>query len=229
MAKVIKKESFEKRMSLPQRLTALTQELDVTRAPSDAKVVSRGSHALREEANTVLDEAKKRALRLMDAAQKLLGEIEAKTELDKKRGYEEGYEEGLAEVTERLTAVGQTEKHFFADIEPKLMQLVYSCAEKIIIRELKENKDTVLAMIREALREISGSSITIRVHPQDYKLVKERESELLQALDALSTVTVKEDPAIKERGGCVIESPIGTIDAQLSTQLAAIKKALNLE
>jgi len=49
----------------------------------------------------------------------------------------------------------------------------------------------------------------------------------LQKVESGKTLVFREDDTVKV-GGCVVETDIGTIDAQLDTQLNAIKKALAL-
>ncbi len=63
--------------------------------------------------------------------------------------------------------------------------------------------------------------------PKDYENIKKNQAELLQKVEAGKTLLLREDEGVKP-GGCLVETEIGTIDAQLDTQLSAIKKALGL-
>lgn len=191
MGQVIKKDNFEKRLSLEERANAL----DVQHTQEDA--------------------------------QRLLREIHEKTERERERGYDEGYAEGLAELTERLTAVCKLEHDCLKDLEPQVLALVYQCAEKVIARELHQDKASIIDLIRGALRNLSGSRMTIRLNPEDVPMARAHNAALFQVVEATCTMTFKEDPTVAP-GGCIIESEIGTIDAQLGTQLAALKKALHI-
>ncbi len=70
--------------------------------------------------------------------------------------------------------------------------------------------------------------MTVRLHPDDFAWVKERESELLSALEGMATLSMRADSRVAPHG-CVIESEVGTLDAQLETQLASMKKVLGIK
>ena len=46
-------------------------------------------------------------------------------------------------------------------------------------------------------------------------------------LDHSSSIQIRSDEKVKPKG-CIVESEVGTIDAQLENQLKAIRKALGL-
>lgn len=229
MNKVIKKETFEKRLSLEERIDHLTQDPEFLRpAFSPGKVLSKSEHLLQEEASPILIEAKRRATALQEEAKRLLAEAGERVREEERAGYEAGYQDGLAEVTERLTRLCEREDQSLRDIEPQVLRLVYDACEKILAQELMQTKDAIVPIVRQALRELAGSHMVVRLNPEDIGIVKERETELLQAIAPSATILFKADSAVKP-GGCVIESEIGAIDAQLSTQLGAMKRALGLE
>ena len=62
---------------------------------------------------------------------------------------------------------------------------------------------------------------------KDYKTVKSEGYEFKVVIDRTKRIIFKEDEAIL-KGGCIVETEVGTIDAQLETQVEAIKKALEL-
>jgi flagellar biosynthesis/type III secretory pathway protein FliH len=72
-----------------------------------------------------------------------------------------------------------------------------------------------------------GEKITVRLNPKDYEKIKKNEAEFLKSLENVKSLSFREDEAVA-KGGCLVQTEIGTIDAQLDTQLSAIKKALGL-
>jgi flagellar assembly protein FliH len=84
----------------------------------------------------------------------------------------------------------------------------------------------VIRQVRDALRRVVGvESVILRVHPDDEPAVREHRQPLLTGVDSLREFVVEADEKI-ERGGCIIESPSGTIDARLSTQLRQVETAV---
>ena len=231
MSTIIKKETFEKGLTLEERLDHLGSGTSASGSvpgfSAGAKIVSKGSHVIQEEAQKIIATAKKRALALQTEARQLLEEASERVDADRQAGYDAGYQEGLAEVTERLSAVSKFENNFLKTVEPEIMRLVYDTCEKVLGRELRENKDAIIGIVRQALRGLAGSNLLIRLNPDDYKTVKDREHDLLSVIEATATLVMKADDTVAA-GGCVIESEIGTIDAKLATQLAAIKRALGV-
>jgi flagellar assembly protein FliH len=108
-----------------------------------------------------------------------------------------------------------------------MIKLIFAIAEKIIGREFSESDKAIMNVIRLAVSDAVGEKITIRLNPKDHENIKKNEKELYEQIESGKTLIFREDETIKP-GGCTVETEIGTIDAQLETQLNAIKKALGL-
>jgi type III secretion protein L len=112
-----------------------------------------------------------------------------------------------------------------ADVERDLLRLSVKIAEKIIGREIKNNREAIVDIVANALRQARRNEmITMRVNPADLPIIEAHRQRLDRAgrehfLDIVS------DPRISA-GGCVIESESGAIDAQLETQLRVLERAL---
>jgi flagellar assembly protein FliH len=79
---------------------------------------------------------------------------------------------------------------------------------------------TVAKVVRNALSHVRvKESLRVRLNPEDHALLSQGTPEFLEA------VTLVADPGI-ERGGAVIESSGGNLDAQIEEQLAEIEKSL---
>ena len=150
-------------------------------------------------------------------------------------------EEGLAETTETLAqereqlAAQQTaaiaeinaeRERFYREAEPELLKLAFTIAEKIIGRELSEHPELVLDLIRKSLKRLKDKSeLRIRVNPEDLQLVREARAELAGSVDGIEKIEVTDDRRVG-RGGCIIESPDGTLDARIATQLAEVERSM---
>lgn len=226
MAKILKGDEFKKRMNLKDRLDSdvpvgIGSSLDLGR------VVDREVLDASARAKELLDEAKEEALRVRTEAKELYVQVGQEMEKARQEGHAQGYQEGLQQGLELLERVKELRQKLFDDNEKEMVRLVFSIAEKIIGREFSENDKAIMNVIRLAIGDAVGEKIYVRLNPQDYGNIKKNEAELLQKIEGGKTLVFKEDEGVKP-GGCLVETEIGTIDAQLETQINAIKKALGL-
>lgn len=145
-------------------------------------------------------------------------------------GYQDGYRDGLA-------ALEQFKQSFAAQMTSQIGQLMQSCgheldalrqdmaralavsathlARQIVRSELNARPELVAQVAQEALDTLlmSARQITVRVHPDDHALVMQGASEVLHERGA----RLLADPAIA-RGGCLVESDIGVIDASVAAR-----------
>jgi flagellar assembly protein FliH len=175
--------------------------------------------------------------------------FEEKAALDEaaqlQREYQRGWEEGRRaaggewhrmrdtwehETRERLESVisNLRRQHhgLLVRMEQELLTFALSVAGRIVRREVRLQNDIVIGQIQEAVRRVVGTdTIKLRIHPEDEQMVRNHRGALLALSDSVRDVIIEPDPMI-ERGGCVIESPAGNVDARLSTQLRQIESAL---
>ncbi len=226
MAKIVKGEDFKKRLNLQERI-------DTEVAPTFNTKFDLGGVVDREildasgQAREIVEEARQDAQRLKVEAQDILNQVRQEMEKAKLEGYQEGYEEGVEKGLEMLIRVKELRQKLFDDNEREMLKLVFEIAEKIIAREIRDNEKAIFNIVRMALSDAVGEKIQIRLNPQDYENIKKNEEELLQKVESGRNYVFRSDDSIKQ-GGCVVETEIGTIDAQLETQLGAIKKVLGV-
>ncbi len=180
-----------------------------------------------EKAKAVINEAVEEAERIRSEAREVMGHVEAEMEKAKTDGYEIGREEGLVTVTEEATKLQALREEFYKNAEPEIIKLVMMISEKVIGKMVRENEDTIKSIVRQAVDSSLGERITVRLNPEDYKTVTNDELEFKDILDRTKRIFFKEDDSIT-KGGCIVETEVGTIDARLETQLKAIRKALEL-
>ncbi|HEX5034205.1 MAG TPA: FliH/SctL family protein [bacterium] len=226
MAKILKGEDFKKRLNLQDRI-----ESDLSSAfsggPEIGGVIDREILDASDQAKIIISEAKAAAEKIKAEAKEVLGQVQEEMEKARQQGFEQGQQEGLQQGLEMLQRVKELRQKLFDDNEREMVKLIFEIAEKIIGREFRENDKAIMNVIRLAVSDAVGEKIIVHVNPKDYEKVKKNEEELLQKVESGKTLVFREDDTVKV-GGCVVETDIGTIDAQLDTQLNAIKKALAL-
>lgn len=226
MAKILKGNEFKNKLNLKQRLDS---DISSTLGAGGrmGRIIGRGVLEAGGVAESILDEAKDDASHIREEAREILDKVQEEMEAKKKEGYEKGYQEGLQQGMEMLHRVKELRQKLFTDNEKEMVKLTFEIAKKIIGREIAENDKAIMNIIRLAISDAVGDKITVKVNPKDYANIKKNEKEFLKSIETGKTINFREDEEI-QFGGCVVDTEIGTIDAQLDTQLNAIKKALGL-
>ena len=162
-------------------------------------------------------------------AQALL--VVARAEADRIRAAAtaEGRERGLAAVTELLVSARAEALRSRRAATLDLRGLAVKIAEKLLGRTLALDPAAVVDLTTEALRHAGEpKAIRIRSNPDDLALLESGRPRLLDRARSAGALHLEGDASI-ERGGCIIESELGSVDARLSVQLDAIERALRGE
>ena len=166
---------------------------------------------------------------------------EERLEKEFERGRLQGLAEASAAISERDAAaqiaaqdrvdqlienIARDTNRFTADLEREAYRFAVAVAERIVKREITLDESMVMRQMREAVRRIVGvESITLRVHPDDEALVRSHRATMLSSSDSVREILIESDETI-ERGGCILESATGNVDARIGSQLRQIETAL---
>ncbi|MCB9654206.1 MAG: type III secretion system stator protein SctL [Deltaproteobacteria bacterium] len=192
--------------------------------PRTAKkpIIEREEVDARHRAHAIIGEAEERAQRILDDA-------EEQADQTRQRGYEEGREEGRAEFTQQITKALLGLDRLAQALEPSYVRLVRTCVSEIIGEALKMTDDAIVEIVRRALRDTRQQrEVIVRVNPDDVEMLRRNERRLLEMLARANTIDIREDPTV-DRGGCIVVTELGTIDATLDKQLDALEAALETE
>ena len=153
-------------------------------------------------------------------------------------GYQAGYRDGLAaleafkqsfalQTTQQVGALLDSVGNALDALQQRMAQALAATATELarqIVRgELTARPELVAAVAGEALDTLllSARHIALRVHPNDLALVAQGAGEVLAARGA----RLLPDAAVT-RGGCVVESDLGVIDAGIETRWRRAAAAL---
>jgi flagellar assembly protein FliH len=141
------------------------------------------------------------------------GRGQAQTEIEQ-------FRQGLAvQAGVQVDALIAALTHRLADLEQDLAQRVaavaLALARQVVRSELMQHPATVVSVAQEALGAllVSARHVTLKLHPDDLALVAEGAGELIVARGA----RLVRDRSI-ERGGCIVDSDIGLVDASVATR-----------
>lgn len=163
--------------------------------------------------------------------------VMAELEEIKKQGFSEGYDQGnqkaMSEYTSKIQLAQEIldkaykeKKEIINESEPFVIDLSVEIASKIIQKELETKPELLIEMIKQNLvYSNERSMISICVSPEDYSFVQNQRKQLLESLEGQIEVKILPEHSI-EKGGCVIRTSYGSIDARMDVQLKEIKQAL---
>ena len=84
----------------------------------------------------------------------------------------------------------------------------------------------VINNVVQALRKLkSRGDVVIRVNIADLELTSEHIKDFMSMVENVKSITVLEDSSV-DRGGCIIETDFGQIDARISSQLHEIEEKI---
>ena len=156
-------------------------------------------------------------------AEKIVGEADAAYQAACDRGLAEGLANARLEEAEKMMENVSRTIDYFARVEADAVELVMSAVRKIFSDFKDEEK--VAIVVRGALAAVrSQKTITLRLHPDQVRGVKESMNDILSGFPAIGFVDVVADGRL-EPHACIVETEIGLVETSLDGQLSALRKA----
>jgi flagellar assembly protein FliH len=152
-------------------------------------------------------------------------QIKALLEKAKERGLQKGYQ-SAQELSLRL-------RNLHLDMQKEMRGEILSGAVSIaraaIDAEIKMFEETILPITLKVLSTIPDAKhISLRVNPEDAEYLKNNKERIINALERAKDVEIRNDKHVA-RGGLLIQTEYGLIDAQLATQLEELARAMGNE
>ena len=191
-----------------------------------------------DRANEYLGKVRIEAAAIVNKAQE--DAAEARRQGDKAahmEGYAAGQKKMQEEIDQRLATllpalqnvigeIRDTKQSWLSQWENSAVHVAAAIARRIVRRELSQDPEISLAIIRETLELAAGSSqLRIHLNSDDHQALGPRIEALVGELAELATTEILHDPDVAP-GGCKVETSVGTIDSQLDAQLARIEEEL---
>ncbi|WP_037351077.1 FliH/SctL family protein [Selenomonas sp. FOBRC9] len=157
-------------------------------------------------------------------------------------GFAAGHAEGEAAVREEMaelirTTNAQAEKtlrdahdamrDYLMQAEEDIVSIAMTAVERILPQHFIDVPQMVLPIVRDAILRVKDQKeVVVHVPPDSYDFVLMARDELRGLLTAGDTnLTITSDEAMKP-GDCLVETPNGSVDARLQTQIEQLKKAV---
>jgi flagellar assembly protein FliH len=113
------------------------------------------------------------------------------------------------------------------ELESALIQLALESAQKIV-GGLPINAKTVEKVVREALEQVQDTAeIAVQLHPDDLALLRKQKSSLFDGPPEAGSLRFVASAEVS-RGGCIVQTRFGIVDALRETKLEQLRKAVNV-
>jgi flagellar assembly protein FliH len=150
-----------------------------------------------------------------------------------KKGQEDGFQDGNQEANrliDRLHTVLERildkRQEIIEETEQQIVDLVLLMTRKIVKVITENQRNIVMSNVVQALRKVKGrGDVIIRVNLADVKLTSEHTQEFMKTVESVKKITIVEDSNV-DRGGCIVETDFGAIDARISSQLTELEQKI---
>lgn len=131
--------------------------------------------------------------------------------------------EAMARALEELSRLREA---ILRNSSTDMLRLVLSISRQVIHREASIDPELIMKTIDKALQAaIDADRYTITINPDDLAIVEERKPLFMASVQNIDSIQFKTDPAVS-RGGCLVESQLGQVDATIDGQLEEIENTL---
>ena len=169
------------------------------------------------------------------------GTVAEQLHLARQSGYQDGYRDGLValegfkqsfahqttlQVGTLIQSLGTQIDAMQQEMAEALIATALGLARQVVRSELGAQPDTVALVAREAIDTLllNARHITLRAHPDDQALIAGGAADVIAARG----VRLLADASVA-RGGCVVESNVGIVDAGIETRWRRAVAALGSE
>ena len=158
----------------------------------------------------------------------------------RQQGYEEGFQAGMAAAREELAPATAAFGEALAEVErlrgeaadaveARAVELSLRLAEKVVAGTLDVQPERVIDVVRGALRcLVDRERVVVQVNTLDLELVREAVEPLVATLGGIESLEVQEDRRVS-RGGALVRSVAGEVDATIETKLERAREVLEAE
>ncbi len=206
---------------IPKPEVAIEIEPETAEVPITEQDILRRATA---QAERIVSEAQQNAIEIKQAAWQ--------------EGYREGHEEAQRELDAMTTAQAEDAKNIFVkldaygrDLRQQLLDSVlglsFDIAEKIVNEQLKRDDTVYVGIAKRAIQALNASSkFSLHVSRSEYERFFKEGGQWMQEDIGSVPFTVICDPVVG-KGGCIVESDEGVVDASVSGQLDKLRRIMD--
>lgn len=151
-------------------------------------------------------------------------EVEHLLDLARKAGQKQGIDQGL-EWDQKLKIL---QEKLNREISEDVLKSSVHVAESILNLELERSPESVSNIALKVLSMMpDADQVFLRANPKDVEFLKADKERLINGLERAKDIDIRADKQVL-RGGLLVQTEHGVIDAQMSTQLEEIARAIGV-
>lgn len=171
------------------------------------------------ESKEMLERAREEAKKIIEKAHEQAKEIH-------KTAKEEGYNEGLEIYNEHILYFDDRIKKLRMELQNTILPIVNRTTKQIVGEGLDQHPELVVDIIAKVIKQVTTNhEVKLFVHKDDLELLEDHKEEFKKLFEKLDMFLIEERNDV-EKGSCIIQTEKGILNANLSNQYAALKKAL---
>lgn len=191
---------------------------DRIHAAPKTKIIPSEDLAILQDALEVLEHIKQ-------DADKYRLQVAKECEELKENAFKEGYEEGFKQWSEHLANFEKQLETLHKEMQQLIIPIALKAAKKIVGREIELSEDAIVDIVASNLKVVSQhKKITIYVNKKELDILEQNKPRLRQLFENLESLSIRPREDIAP-GGCVIETEIGIINAQMEHRWRILEKA----
>lgn len=179
----------------------------------------------RKEAAAIVEAAKAQAAAVADEARRqglAMAQAAASEEILKR------FNVILQTAENAAAAVRASRKEFLTAGAEGMIEIISATLERLLRASIALDRDAVRRAIEHAIENITAADrIVIRVHPDDLGLATELKADIMLRIQGLTQVVFEPDAGVM-RGGALLETAFGRVDARLEAQLAELLREITV-
>ncbi|MCH9608564.1 MAG: Yop proteins translocation protein L [Chlamydiales bacterium] len=184
----------------------------------DTKVIPEEEFAQFLSASQLIEEIEKKEIESKEQLEKEAAQIKAQSE-------EKGSQEGLEKWNAQIAFLESELKKTREEIAHSIVPLALTAVKKIIGKELEQKPATILDIVTTALKPVSQhKKIALFVNKNDLERLEKNRNDLKKIFEHLESLAISARDDVAQ-GGCIIETEVGIINAQLDSQMNALEGA----
>jgi flagellar assembly protein FliH len=211
----LNKQLQQKQLELEEKI----KEVENTKS----EIINQANIKAQEIINKAIQEAQNKAQQILEQAYNQgysQGYNEAKNKL------EQEYQQKIQELQEQIKNILNLKESLVKEMEKDIVELAIKVAEKVINKKIGEEPELVSNYLIELLPKIEqAKNITIWINPNEIEYVRLSKEKFKNLVEDVENINIAPDSRI-EKGGCIIETNFGKIDARISTKLEVLKEII---
>ncbi len=148
----------------------------------------------------------------------------------RKRAYDTNQEDiknKLNEIEVLSGSIKEMKKELFNNNESLIIDLIYHISEKVVFDHIDQNTDAIKNIIKEVVESLDvKENISVKLNEDDFKIMQDLATKAIPGMDFLQKIKFQPMPEI-QKGGCIIETDHGLVDATIPERLDKLWTVLN--